>query len=236
VSAAAAGWHDGCIGALIPYLQLYYGGVSDEQVSFVFIGQFIGYTLASLLNVTLNNQLGLGRLLVLGAAIQGTASAIIALKPPFSAILLCYTVAGFGIALQDAQYNTYIACLPGAATKLGIVHALYGAGALLSPIAATLLMKSNVAPPLFYFTNLVWCVINLTALLAGFGFSSSRSTNSRYRYSIENDSGVAPLRTVISSRVVWATLIFVSLYTGIETSEAGCRYSGINPFLIQTVS
>lgn len=54
-SALATGWHDGCIGALIPYLQVYYGGVSDERVSFVFIGSFTGYTIASLSNVSLSS-------------------------------------------------------------------------------------------------------------------------------------------------------------------------------------
>lgn len=221
VSAASAGWHDGCIGALIPYLQVYYGGVSDEKVSLVFIGSFSGYTLASLLNVNLSTRLGLGRLLVLGAAIQGLGSAIIAFRPPFTAIPVCYAVAGFGIALQDAQYNTYVARLPGASTKLGIVHALYGVGALASPVVATLVMRANAPPPLFYFTNLAWCVASMTVLSAGFVFSSNNSSDRRFRSTAENDDGIASLRTVISSRVVWATLLFVSLYTGAETGEAG---------------
>lgn len=221
VSAASQGWHDGCIGALIPYLQLYYGGVSDEKVSLVFIGSFTGYTLASLLNVTLNNRLGLGRLLVLGAAIQGLASAVIAFRPPFIAIAVCYAFAGFGLALQDAQFNTYIARLPGATTKLGIVHAIYGVGALLSPVVATLLMKAQTPPPLFYFTNLAWCVTTMTVLLAGFGFTGGSLSDGRLRSGGDNEDGLASLRTVISSRVVWAALLFISLYTGAETTEAG---------------
>ncbi|KAF8853185.1 MFS general substrate transporter, partial [Acephala macrosclerotiorum] len=212
---------DGCIGALIPYIQLYYGGINDEKVSLVFIGSFTGYTLASLLNVTLSTRLGLGRLLVLGAAVQGLASAIIAFRPPFIAIAVCYAVAGFGLAVQDAQFNTYIARLPGAATKLGIVHAIYGVGALSSPVVATLLMRAKIAPPLFYVANLAWCVASMTALLAGFGFSGNGSLNGRLRSMEENDDGIASLRTVVSSRVVWAALLFISLYTGVETGEAG---------------
>jgi fucose permease len=221
ISAASAGWHDGCIGALIPYLQLYYGGLSDEKISLIFIGSFTGYTLASLLNVTLNTQLGLRRLLVLGAAIQGLGSAIIAFRPPFIAIPMCFAVAGFGIALQDAQYNTYVARLPGASTKLGIVHALYGVGALASPVAATLLMKAEAPPPLFYFTNLAWCVASMAALLVGFVFGSRSLSDRQFRSTTENDEEISSLRTVISSRVVWTTLLFVSLYTGAETGEAG---------------
>ena len=230
ISAAAAGWHDGCIGALIPYLQIYYG-VTDKQVSLVFIGSFTGYVLASLLNVPLTKRLGLGRLVVLGAVIQGLASLSIALRPPFIAMAICCGLAGFGISLQDAQYNTYLARLPNASTKLGIVHATYGVGALLSPIAATLLMQSHipVPPPLFYFTNLAWCAASMTALLTGFGFSSKSSPDSETQFQPaeqqENEQRTASLRTVISTRSVWTALLFISLYTGAETTEAGWSVS-----------
>ncbi|KAE8445782.1 hypothetical protein EG329_012840 [Mollisiaceae sp. DMI_Dod_QoI] len=227
VSAATGGWHDGCIGALIPYLQLYYGGISDEKVALVFIGSFTGYTLASLLNVTLSTRLGLGRLIVLGSAIQGLASAIIACRPPFIAIAVCYALAGFGLALQDAQYNTYIARLPGAATKLGIVHAIYGVGALSSPVVATLLMKTKVPPPVFYFTNLAMCIASMTVLLVGFGFGGSSSSDGQSRPTEESDGGIASLRTVVSSRVVWAALLFTGLYCGTETGEAGWVVSSL---------
>jgi fucose permease len=42
------------------------------------------------------------------------------------------------MAMQDAQANGYIASLTdGAETKMGILHAAYGAGALCAPLAAT---------------------------------------------------------------------------------------------------
>jgi fucose permease len=220
ISALSTGWHDGCIGALIPYLQYYYGSVTDERVSLVFVGSFTGYTLASLLNVTLSTRLGLSRLIILGAFIQGVASGVIALGPPFIAIAVCYVFAGFGLALQDAQFNTYIARLPGAATKLGIIHAIYGVGALTSPIVATLLMvEAKVDPPLFYLTNLAWCLTTLTMLLIGFGIDGSSDGESQS--DVENNEGIASIRTVVSARVVWASLLFMSLYTGAEAGEAG---------------
>jgi fucose permease len=221
VSAASLGWHDGCLGALIPYLQLYYGGLTDEKISLVFIGSFTGFILASLMNVTLSNRLGLGRLIVLGAAIQGLASAMIAFRPPFVAIPVCYAIAGFGLALQDAQFNTYIARLPDSATKLGISHAIYGVGALSSPIVATLLMQAKVSPPLFYFTNLAWCVTSMIVLVTGFGFGGTKSLGSRFQSIEESDERIASLRTVISSRAVWTASIFICFYNGSETGEAG---------------
>lgn len=219
-SAASSGWHDGCIGALIPYLQLHYG-VNDEKVASVFIGSFSGYILASLLNVTLSNRHALGHLIILGAGIQGLASAIIAFQPPFMVIAMSYAIAGFGLAIQDAQFNTYIARLPDAATKLGLVHAIYGVGALCSPILATLLMRAKVSPPLFYFTNLIWCLITMSSLMMGFGLKGTGSSVTSTQSMVEEEERVSSLKTVISARVVWASLLFISLYTGSETGEAG---------------
>ncbi|RDW92677.1 hypothetical protein BP5796_02071 [Coleophoma crateriformis] len=221
VAAFSLGWHDGCIGPLIPYLQAYYGGINDRTVSLIFIGSFIGYIAASLLNVTLSTRIGLGRLIVLGAATQGIASAIIASQPPFAIIIVCYIMAGFGLAFQDAQFNVYVARLPNASTKLGFVHAIYGFGAMASPIAVTLLMQAKIPPPLFYFTNFTWCVASVTVLLTGFGFSGSSSSELEAGSTVEGEERAAVLRTVVSSPVIWRALLFVCLYTGVESGEAG---------------
>ncbi|KAJ5037926.1 uncharacterized protein L3040_006802 [Drepanopeziza brunnea f. sp. 'multigermtubi'] len=187
-----------------------------------FLFSFLGFSLASLLNVALSNRLGLGRLLVLGATIQGLASAVVASRPPFLGLVVCYSLAGFGIALQDAQFNTYIARLPGSATKLGIMHALYGVGALASPVAATLAMKAQVPPPMFYLKNLTFCIISIAVLALGFGCRGAGAPDGK----LQSEGGAggdraASLRTVVSSRVVWTALIFIALYTGSETTESG---------------
>ena len=47
--------------------------------------------------------------------------------PPFPALVLAYAINGFGLALQDAGANGYVASYKhGAATKMGILHAVYG--------------------------------------------------------------------------------------------------------------
>lgn len=230
ISAAAAGWHDGCIGSLIPYLQIYYGGLTDQAVSLVFVGSVTGFILASLLNVTLNTKLGLGRLFLLGALFQGAASAIIAFRPPFRIMASAYAIAGFGLSLQDAQYNTYVTRLPDAPTKLGIVHGIYGVGAMISPAVATALMHAKVEPHVFYFTSLAWCIVTIATVLVGFGMGGAIPSYSKVPLEVHSDEPNASLKTVISSRSIWAALIFIALYTGSETTEAGWIVS----FLMRT--
>lgn len=57
---------------------------------------------------------------IIGYAIDSPA-------PPFPVLILGYVFNGFGIALQDAQANGYVAGLQeGAAAKMGLLHAAYG--------------------------------------------------------------------------------------------------------------
>ena len=50
----------------------------------------------------------------------------------FPAFVFAYYLNGFGIALQHAGTNGYVAALKdGAATKMGVMHALYGSSLLL---------------------------------------------------------------------------------------------------------
>ena len=62
-----------------------------------------------------------------GSVAQVIGYAIDTPAPPFPALVLAYAINGFGLALQDAGANGYVASYKhGAATKMGILHAVYG--------------------------------------------------------------------------------------------------------------
>ena len=55
------------------------------------------------------------------------AYAMVSPGPPFPVMCVAYAFNGFGIALQDAQANGYVACLKeNASEKMGLLHAVYG--------------------------------------------------------------------------------------------------------------
>lgn len=60
---------------------------------------------------------------MVGAALQAFAYALLTPAFPFPAFPVIYAVGGFGMALQDAQANVYIAGQPNAEVKLGYLHA-----------------------------------------------------------------------------------------------------------------
>jgi fucose permease len=83
-------------------------------------------------------DLALSQTIVLGSLAQIVGYAFQSPAPPFPVLCIGYAFNGFGIALQDAQANGYVAELQdSAATKMGLLHAAYGVGALVSPLVAT---------------------------------------------------------------------------------------------------
>ena len=109
----------------------------------LFVGQAAGFFVAALANSWVTHRFGLvrprpdgspvsrmtiliypqGKVIVIGAALQAFAYALLIPAFPFPAFPVIYAIGGFGMALQDAQANVYIAGQPNAEVKLGYLHA-----------------------------------------------------------------------------------------------------------------
>ncbi|KAI0767878.1 MFS general substrate transporter [Irpex lacteus] len=135
-----AGWNDGTTGPLLPRIQSNYH-VGYAVVSLIFIFNCVGFVGGALLNVYLTDKLGLGKSILhpfIGATSQMIGYALMAPAGPFPVFVLGFVFNGFGISLQDAGSNGYVASLKdNAETKMGVMHAIYGVGALIAPISAT---------------------------------------------------------------------------------------------------
>jgi fucose permease len=88
--------------------------------------------------------------------------------PPLPVFILAYLINGFGISLQSAQVNGYIAAQTRTpAVKMGLVHASYGIGALVSPLVAT--QFSTMPRWSFHFlTSLGLAIVNTCVLISVF--------------------------------------------------------------------
>ncbi|KAG2357354.1 MFS general substrate transporter [Suillus spraguei] len=131
------GWNDGTTGPLLPRIQKVYG-LNFAVVSLIFVFASLGCLSGAFANLYLDSRLGFGKVIVLGSIIQVIAYTIQAGALPFPAFVLGYAINGFGIGLQDAQSNGYVGSLKdNPEVKMAILHAVYGAGALSSPLVAT---------------------------------------------------------------------------------------------------
>ena len=89
-------------------------------------------------------------------------------------MVFAFFINGFSFSLIDAQSNGFVACLrERASLKMGMLHAAYGAGALVAPIVAT-----QFAPlkrwSLFYLVSLGLSGTCLVALLIVFKLKHQR--------------------------------------------------------------
>ncbi|TRM62189.1 major facilitator superfamily domain-containing protein [Schizophyllum amplum] len=130
------GWNDGTTGPLLPVIQETYK-ISFFIVSLLFVANCIGFLSGTFLNVWLDEKIGLGKAILLGALVQLAAYAMIAPTPPFPVMVVAYGMAGFGMSFQNAHCNGFIGSLQNPFSKLGVLHATYGLGAFAAPLAST---------------------------------------------------------------------------------------------------
>ncbi|GAA6037608.1 hypothetical protein JCM8097_006138 [Rhodosporidiobolus ruineniae] len=238
IACLLVGWADASTGPLVPFFQEHYS-ISYTVVSMLFVGQAAGYFAAAPIAHFLNVRYGMGKVLVIGAVCQVIAYALLIPAFPFPVFPPLFAVAGLGSAVQDAQLNTYIASLPHAERRLGFLHATYGFGAAICPLAATAFVNSGILFARFYAVSLGVGVLNVLCLLYAFKFSYviKYSTPVAEAAQVETalEHGAVPaemveakkswresqLWQVIGNRTMIFTLIFICLYVGSEVAEGG---------------
>lgn len=217
-----AGWNDGTTGPLLPRIQEVYH-VGFAIVSLLFVLACVGFITGAVINVPLTDRFGFGKVIALGSLFQVVAYCIQASAPPFPVFVLAYTVNGVGMALQDAQANGYVASLKeNPETKMGILHAAYGAGALTAPLVAT--QFAQIPRWSFYYLCSVGIAVSNTLFL----WSVFRlKTQDECLAQIGQDEGEkgtsnhSTFRQIMSQRAVHILAFFILVYVGVEVTIGG---------------
>ncbi|KAI0074463.1 MFS general substrate transporter [Panus rudis PR-1116 ss-1] len=219
-----AGWNDGTTGPLLPRIQEVYH-VNFAIVSLIFVFNCVGFVTGAGLNVYLTDRLGFGKVMVLGSSAQLIGYAIDASAPPFPALCLGYCINGFGLALQDAGANGYVACYEkNAAARMGILHAVYGLGALAAPLVST--QFSQLPRWSFHFLVSVGvAAINTIGLIAVFRFKTQDECLREIGQTPEDHSDSSrqdnKYRQIFRLREVHLLAFFILIYVGVEVTLGG---------------
>lgn len=121
-------------------------------VSLIFLSPFAGYTLSAILNNHIHEHLGQRGVAFISPICHIIAYVIIAVHPPYPALVIAFMIAGFGNGLADAAWNAWIGNMEHANELLGFLHGVYGLGAVISPLAATaMITKGNLPWYTFYY-------------------------------------------------------------------------------------
>ncbi|KAL4924621.1 MFS general substrate transporter [Aspergillus undulatus] len=216
------GANDAAYGALLPYLQDYYG-ISHMVVSVVFISPLVGYVIAALANNKLHVTLGQRGVAIISPACHLIAYIISCVHPPYPVLVVAYIFAGTANGLHEAAWNTYLGNMENSSEILGFLHGIYGLGAVVSPLVATnLITRNNVE--WYYFYYFMIGISTISAVICPLAFW--RFTGAAYRKSREH-SGEAQggLREALFSREAarasWLCAILLLLYVGVEVTIGG---------------
>lgn len=136
------GFGNGTSGVLLP-AQIADYHVDKSTIGLLFATFAIGYVLAGAANGPLVHLTGTRGDLACGALVTGAAAGVIALRPAFGVLVVVNGVFGFGTGLLDAGINAYLAGLPRRAALLNNLHAFFGVGSLIGPVAASTLLASG---------------------------------------------------------------------------------------------
>ncbi|KAF8674082.1 tetracycline resistance protein [Rhizoctonia solani] len=206
-----AGWNDGTLGPLIPTIQEHF------HANWV-------YDCFYALRVRML-RFGFGRVLIGGSLFQIVAYSILSTTPPFSAMCVALTINGIGMSLQNAQTSSLVISLtrnPG--TKMGMMHAAYGAGACVSPLIAT--QFSQMPRWSFYFlVSLGLAVSNTVSKSLVFGFRTLPEMLTSFGIPevvhTADSTQTSKYRQILNIKVIYVLAFFALLYVGTEVTIGG---------------
>lgn len=98
------GMNDACVGALIPYIEPYYG-ISYTLVSLLFLSSFVGYFLAALTNNLVHHHLGQRGVAILAPLARLIGYIPLCLHPPYAALPPIMLFPGFGNGIEDSAVS-----------------------------------------------------------------------------------------------------------------------------------
>ncbi|KAI0918795.1 hypothetical protein AcW1_009483 [Taiwanofungus camphoratus] len=218
-----AGWNDGTTGPLLPRIQSVYH-VGFAVVSLIFVCNCIGFVVAATANVALTDRFGFGTVMVIGSVAQMIGYALEAPAPPFPVFVIGYAVNGFGISLQDAGANGYVASLENnSSTKMGIMHAVYGLGALSSPLVATQFAQRQ-RWSFHYLVSLSIACLNTIILIVVIRFRTQDECLAEIgqpppeRTAAQNEN---KYKQIFRLRALHFLAVFIFVYVGVEVTIGG---------------
>ncbi|KAJ5541868.1 Major facilitator superfamily domain general substrate transporter [Penicillium sp. DV-2018c] len=218
------GANDAAYGALIPYLGSYYH-LSYTIVSLLFLSPLVGYTAAAFLNHRIHYTLGQRGVAIIGPGCHLVAYVVSCVHPPYPVLVVAFIFAGLANGLEDAAWNAWIGNMANANELLGVLHGIYGVGAVVSPLVATSMIVKGGLPWYYFYYVMVGCAV-VELVVSGACFWKSTAEN--YRASNTAPAGEGKkgglrdaLFTRSAARVTWLCALFLLGYVGVEVALGG---------------
>jgi fucose permease len=215
------GLPDAIIGVAWPSIRQTFD-LSLSRLGEVLATSMVGYLLSSALSGSIVRRVGVGSLL-LGSSVLVTLSlAIFATAPAWWVMVASGLLAGLGAGAVDAGINAYAADQfpPRFVTWL---HACYGVGATLGPLAMTTVLSVGLAWRWGY--AIIGAVLGLMAILFLVTRSLWSVDSSKTPGSAEPAPKIATAGQTLGQPLAWAHIAIFFIYTGLEVTAGQWLYS-----------
>ncbi len=118
----------------------------------MFLSPIGGYTFAAITNNKLHIHLGRRGIAWLSPGCHLIAYIVNCLHPPYPVLVVSFIFAGLGNGLADSAWNAWIGNMADSNQMLGLLHGVYGLGAVMAPLVATsLITEAKVGWFYFYY-------------------------------------------------------------------------------------
>jgi len=205
------------VGAVVLPAQIADYSVGRSTVGITFFTFSAGFFLAGATTGSLMARLGTRTTLVAGAVAFVVADLYIATRPSFAALVAVQLLAGYGTGLVESVLNVHLSELPSGTTRLNLLHAFFGVGALIGPVLATWLLD-----------RAAWTVVPLVLALLGVPYGVAfRLTYPAHDGGAPRTGATEPVRTSRGGGLLAAALrepgvvlaaVFLTVYVGVEMS------------------
>ncbi|KAF2645943.1 MFS general substrate transporter [Massarina eburnea CBS 473.64] len=224
------GINDSVVGALIPYMEVYYQ-IGYAIVSMVFVGNAAGFIVAAFFTNATLDRLGRAKTLILSELILVAAYVMIISTPPYPVVVVAFFLLGYGFATNLALNNVFCANLQPSSAILGAAHGSYGVGGIIAPIIGTAMASHGILWSRFYFITLalrVGCIVFVASTFWSYEedepvtlLTALERTASRQAAIEEPVSKLKSLGEALGNRVTLFGALFVFAYQGAEVSVSG---------------
>ncbi|KAH9847459.1 MFS general substrate transporter [Lenzites betulinus] len=218
------GWNDGTTGPMLPRIQANYH-VNFAVVSLLFVCNTIGFISGAFANIYLTDKFGFGKVLVMGSLCQVVAYGMLSPAGPFPLMCAGFGLIGFGLSLQNAHCNGFVASLKrNAHTKMGFLHGSYGLGALVSPLVATQFAESSTHWSFHYLISMGLYILNTLLLWHVFRGRLQQDVMEEEGEVGVNENAVVDsnkYKQVLGLKEVHILSVFSLIYVGVEVTMGG---------------
>lgn len=158
------GMPEGTLGAAWPSMRLDVGR-PVSSLAWMVVGYTVGYLVATAGSGWLLEWFGVDRVLITGVAATAMGVTGFAASPWWLLLLASSVVTGAGAGTVDSTLNTFVA-ITGGARAMNLLHAFFGVGATLGPLAVTAALRTDTSWRAVYAVIAAVEVVLLVALLA----------------------------------------------------------------------